>query len=328
MVICKTPMRISFLGGGTDYPEYYRRHGGQVFCTSIDKYTYVSAKAYPPYFEHNIKVSYSKLELVSTIEDLHHPIVRECFRYMGIERDIEIQYTADLPARTGMGSSSSFAVCLLHALYTHRGEVVSRRQLAEEAVHIEQNVLMERVGSQDQFGAAIGGLQRIRFGTDGHIECEPIPLTSDKLEKFGRNLILFYTGLTRTAHEVLREQIDKTKSGDLDQQLARLGALVDPAVDAVIKGDFDTFGEVLDCGWTIKQSLSSQIANDRISTWYESAKRAGAIGGKLLGAGGGGCLLFYAPEATHDAIREELSELREIPFRFDREGSSVIFVHR
>ncbi len=321
-------MRISFLGGGTDYPDYYRKHGGQVFCTSIDKYSYVVAKTYPAYFEHNIKVSYSKLELVSSIEELHHPVVRECFRYLGIERDIEIQYTADLPARTGMGSSSSFTVCLLHSLYTHKGEVVSKRRLAEEAVHIEQEILKERVGSQDQFGAAIGGLQRIQFGTDGHIDCEPIPLTSDKLEALGRNLILFYTGLTRTAHEVLREQIDKTKSGNLDDQLHRLGALVDPAVDAVLAGKFDTFGEILDCGWAIKQSLSSQIANSQISEWYERAKSAGAIGGKLLGAGGGGCLLFYAPESTHDAIRASLSELREIPFRFDREGSSVIFVHR
>jgi len=328
MVICKTPMRISFLGGGTDYPDYYRRHGGKVFCTSIDKYTYVAAKAYPPYFEHNIKVSYSKLEMVSSLEDLHHPIVRECFRFLDIDRDIEIQYTADLPARTGMGSSSSFTVCLLHSLYTHKGEVVSKRRLAEEAVYIEQEILQERVGSQDQFGAAIGGLQRIQFGTDGHIDCEPIPLTSDKLEIFGHNLILFYTGLTRTAHEVLREQIDKTKSGDLDSQLARLGALVDPAVEAVIRGDFNTFGEVLDCGWNIKQGLSSQITNDRISDWYGKAKKAGAIGGKLLGAGGGGCLLFYAPAETHDAIRAQLTELREIPFRFDREGSSVIFVHR
>ena len=328
MVICKTPMRISFLGGGTDYPEYYRRHGGQVFCTSIDKYSYVVAKAYPAYFAHNIKVSYSKLEFVSSVEDLHHPVVRECFKFLDIHRDIEIQYTADLPARTGMGSSSSFTVCLLHSLYTHKGEVVSKRRLAEEAVYIEQEILKERVGSQDQFGAAIGGLQRIQFGTDGHIDCEPIPLTSEKLESFGRNLILFYTGLTRTAHEVLREQIDKTNSGDLDSQLHKLGALVTPAVDAVIKGDFDEFGEILDCGWVIKQSLSSQIANDQIAEWYQKAKGAGAIGGKLLGAGGGGCLLFYAPDHTHNALRSALSELREIPFRFDREGSSIIFVHR
>jgi D-glycero-alpha-D-manno-heptose-7-phosphate kinase len=328
MVICKTPMRISFLGGGTDYPDYYRRHGGQVFCTSIDKYSYIVAKSYPTYFENHIKVSYSQLELVKTIDELHHPIVRECFRFLGIERDIEIQYTADLPARTGMGSSSSFTVCLLHSLYTHKGEVVSKRRLAEEAVYIEQEILKERVGSQDQFGAAIGGLQRIRFGTDGHIDCEPIPLTSEKLEAFGHNLILFYTGLTRTAHEVVKEQIDNTKSGSLDEQLHRLGALVDPAVDAVLQGKFDTFGEILECGWQIKQSLSSQIANTQIVDWYEKAKAAGAIGGKLLGAGGGGCLLFYAPQASHNAIRAALEDLQEIPFRFDREGSSVIFVHR
>jgi len=328
MVICKTPMRISFLGGGTDYPEYYRRHGGQVLCTSIDKYSYVTVKQYPPYFEHRIKVSYSTLELVSNILELKHPVVRECMRYLGLDSDIEIQYAADLPARTGMGSSSSFTVCLLHACYTHKGQIVSKRQLAEEAVYIEQEILKERVGSQDQFGAAIGGLQRIRFGVDDHIDCEPIPLTRERWEGFERSLLLFYTGITRTAHEVLKEQMDKTKSGDLDGQLKKLGDLVDPATDAVISGDFHTFGEILHEGWVIKQSLSSQVTNPQIVDWYERARAAGAVGGKLLGAGGGGCLLFYAPEDRHDAIRAAVSDMKEVEFRFDREGSSVIFVHR
>ncbi len=328
MVICKTPMRISFLGGGTDYPEYYRRNGGQVFCTSIDKCSYITAMSYPTCFEYRIKVAYSRLELVNTIEDLHHPVVRECFRFLGIEKDIEIQYTGELPARTGMGSSSSFTVCLLHALYTHLGVLVSKRRLAEEAVHIEQEVLQERVGSQDQFAAAVGGLQRIRFARDGHIECEPIPLNNERYERFQRRLLLFYTGLTRTAHEVLKEQLENTKSGNLDEQLKQLGDLVDPAVEAVAHGDFDTFGEILHTGWTIKRGLSKQIENDQISCWYEKARRAGAIGGKLLGAGGGGCLLFYAPESAHDAIRAALSDIQEIEFRFDREGSSIIFVHK
>jgi D-glycero-alpha-D-manno-heptose-7-phosphate kinase len=321
-------MRISFLGGGTDYPDYYLRHGGKVFCTSIDKYTYIVAKAYPPYFDHNIKVSYSKLELVGSIDDLHHPVVKECLRFLDIHHGIEIQYTADLPARTGMGSSSSFTVCLLHALYTHKGHVVSKRRLAEEAVYIEQEVLKERVGSQDQFGAAMGGLHRINFGKDGHIDCEPLPLTREKLTEFEDSLMLFYTGVTRTAHELLKEQIDNTKSGNLDAQLERLAALVDPATEAVVRGDYDTFGDILDCGWQIKMGLSSQIANGRITEWYQAAKKAGALGGKLLGAGGGGCLLFYVPAAAQNAVRAALEELKEIPFRFDREGSSIIFVHR
>ena len=328
MVICKTPMRISFLGGGTDYPEFYKRHGGQVLCTSIDKYSYVTVKQYPPVFEHSIKVSYSTLELCSSIDDLRHPVVRECMRFLKLEKDLEIQYAADLPARTGMGSSSSFTVCLLHACYTHLGQVVSKRRLAEEAVYIEQDVLKERVGSQDQFGAALGGLQHIRFHTDGRIETTPIPLTRERQDEFQRSLLLFYTGITRTAHEVLKEQLEQTSTGALDAQLMALGGLVEPATEAVLAGDFQAFGTLLHEGWMIKQGLSSQVTNPRITEWYERARQAGAMGGKLLGAGGGGCLLFCAPRERHDAIRAALGDMREIQFRFDREGSTIIFVHR
>ncbi len=326
MVIARTPMRISFLGGGTDYPDYYRRHGGMTLATSIDKYTFITVKKLPWYFDHKIKVHYSALERCDTIDELKHTSVRECLRHMGVTKEIEIHYAGDLPARTGMGSSSSFTVCLLHALHALQGKFVSNSELARLAVHLEQDVMNERVGSQDQYSAALGGLRLLKFNQDDSIEHQPVVMGPGRLDELQGQLMLFYTGLTRTAHEVLDEQMQKTKAGTLDSDLQKLGDLVPKAIDVLCSDQsLDAFGELLHEGWVLKRGLSSQIASDQIGTWYESARQAGAIGGKLLGAGGGGCLLFFVPQEKQDAVRNALPELCEIPFKFDHVGSTIVY---
>ncbi|MBI1334741.1 MAG: kinase [Armatimonadetes bacterium] len=326
MVIARTPMRISFLGGGTDYPDYYRRNGGMTLATSIDKYTFITVKHLPWYFDHKIKVHYSTLERCDDIDDLKHTSVRECLRYMDMTKEIEIHYAGDLPARTGMGSSSSFTVCLLHALHALKGKFVSNAELARLAVHLEQNVMRERVGSQDQYSAALGGLRLLKFNQDDTIEHHPIVMAPGRLDALQSRLMLFYTGLTRTAHEVLDEQMQKTKAGALDSDLRKLGELVPQAIDVLCSdASLDGFGELLHEGWVLKRGLSSQIANDQIGTWYETARQAGAVGGKLLGAGGGGCLLFYVAHEKQDAVRNALPDLCEIPFKFDQVGSTIVY---
>ena len=326
MVIARTPMRISFLGGGTDYPDYYRRNGGMTLATSIDKYTFITVKKLPWYFDHKIKVHYSTLERCDSLDELKHTSVRECLRHMGIEKEIEIHYAGDLPARTGMGSSSSFTVCLLHALHALQGKFVSNSELARLAVRLEQNVMRERVGSQDQYSAALGGLRLLKFNQDDSIEHNPVVMAPGRLDLLQSHLMLFYTGLTRTAHEVLDEQMEKTKSGALDSDLKKLGDLVPQAVQILCSDQsLDGFGELLHEGWVLKRGLSSQIASDQIGTWYEKALGAGAIGGKLLGAGGGGCLLFYVPSEKQVSVRNALPDLCEIPFRFDQVGSTIVY---
>ena len=326
MVIARTPMRISFLGGGTDYPDYYRRNGGMTLATSIDKYTFITVKKLPWYFDHKIKVHYSTLERCDSLDELKHTSVRECLRHMGIEKEIEIHYAGDLPARTGMGSSSSFTVCLLHALHALQGKFVSNSELARLAVRLEQNVMRERVGSQDQYSAALGGLRLLKFNQDDSIEHNPVVMAPGRLDLLQSHLMLFYTGLTRTAHEVLDEQMEKTKSGALDSDLKKLGDLVPQAVQILCSDQsLDGFGELLHEGWVLKRGLSSQIASDQIGTWYEKALGAGAIGGKLLGAGGGGCLLFYVPSENQVSVRNALPDLCEIPFRFDQVGSTIVY---
>jgi len=326
MVIARTPMRISFLGGGTDYPDYYRRNGGMTLATSIDKYTFITVKKLPWYFDHKIKVHYSSLERCDTLDELKHTSVRECLRHMDITKEIEIHYAGDLPARTGMGSSSSFTVCLLHALHALQGKFVSNVELARLAVHLEQNVMHERVGSQDQYSAALGGLRLLKFNQDDSIEHHPIVMAPGRMDILQSQLMLFYTGLTRTAHEVIDEQLQKTKNGSLDTDLQKLGDLVPQAVQILCSDQsLDTFGELLHEGWVLKRGLSSQIASDQIGAWYETARKAGAIGGKLLGAGGGGCLLFFVPTEKQDAVRKALPDLCEIPFRFDQVGSTIVY---
>lgn len=326
MIITKTPVRISFLGGGTDYPDHFRVHGGQVLGASIDKYSYLTVSRLAPLFDYSIRVSYSKTELVSSPDELEHPSVRECLRYVNLDGGLEINYVGDMPARTGLGSSSSFTVGLLHALHALKGERVSLVQLAQEAVYVEQEMIRERVGVQDQYLCAQGGLLHLRFRTDGVVSTSPVPLRAERLAMLQSHLMLFYTGVSRRAHEVLDEQLARTKEGGLAKDLGNLSELVDAGL-AVLTGDqpITTFGELLHTAWLIKRRLSSKISNPLIDDAYERARKAGAIGGKLLGAGGGGFLLLCVRPEEHLSVERSLPDLIQVRFSFEHSGSSLLF---
>lgn len=326
MIITKTPLRTSFLGGGTDYPEYFREHGGQTLGAAINKYSYLFVNEMEDLFDYNIRLSYSKMELVHRADELQHPSVKACLQFLNVKRNLEIHYIGDLPARTGLGSSSSFTVGLLHALYALEGKTVSRRRLAEEAVHVEQEIIKERVGVQDQFTCAHGGLVNLKFQKDSHIQVCPIPLREDRMRDFESHLMLFYTGISRFAHEVLDEQIENTKQGTITKDLSHLSDLVDEGIN-LLSGDepIAAFGELLHQAWETKRKLSNKISNPAIDAFYERARNAGAVGGKLLGAGGGGFLLFIAPPEKQDAVVQSLNEIKKVDFSFDHLGSSLLF---
>jgi D-glycero-alpha-D-manno-heptose-7-phosphate kinase len=326
MVISKTPLRISFFGGGTDYPEHFRKHGGLVIATTIDKYSFITVKRLNGLFEYNYRVSYSKGELCKRIDEIQHPSVRECLKFLNLRDGLEIHYVGDLPARTGLGSSSSFTVGLLNALYALNGRFASKDQLAREAVHVEQKLIRERVGVQDQYAAAFGGLNKFEIKTDGTVVVHPVIIPETRKKIFHDHLMLFYTGISRHAHEILKEQVEKTKRGDNDRTLLEMANLVEPAVK-ILQSDreISEFGELLHHAWVLKQTLSSAISNERLNEMYDAARKAGALGGKLLGAGGGGFFLFFVPPARKNRVREALRGYAEVEFAFENEGTRVIF---
>lgn len=318
-------MRISFFGGGTDYPDHFREHGGQVLGASIDKYSYLTVNRLVDLFDYSIRVSYSRTELVRERDQIEHPSVRECLRFMKMDRGVEINYMGDLPARSGLGSSSSFTVGLLHALHSFRGERVSSRQLAEEAIYVEQEMICERVGVQDQFICAHGGLLHLKFARTGEVTVAPVPLRAERQAELQNHLMLFYTGLNRQAHEVLGEQLERTKQGAISADLGQLSELVEEGLTVLAsERPLATFGELLHAGWMIKRGLSSKITNSLIDDCYQRARSAGAIGGKLLGAGGGGFLLLFVKPQDHEAVEREL-KLPRVPFSFEHSGSSLLF---
>lgn len=323
MIITRTPFRISFFGGGTDYPSWYRQHGGAVLGGTINKYCYISCRHLPPFFEHRIRVSYSKIETCHSIEEVQHPSVRESLRLMGLD-NIEIHHDADLPARSGMGSSSAFTVGLLNALNGMRGTVVTRKQLATDAVHMEQEILKETVGSQDQVFAAYGGVNAIYFHKSGEIDVRPLPVANDRLFELESYLMLAFTGQSRTASDVAKAYVPQMGR----RQLRILRDIVDEAVNILSSGSIRDFGELLHETWMEKRSLGAGVSNPEIDAMYAGAREAGAIGGKILGAGGGGFMLLFAPPETHDAIKEKLSGLLHVPFKFAFSGSQIIFYDR
>ncbi|MCX7004647.1 MAG: hypothetical protein NTV22_15425 [bacterium] len=329
IVITRTPVRISFLGGGTDYREFFAQHGGgAVLATTIDKYSYIKVSSQLDFFDYKLRVTYRKTELANAVEEIEHPSVRECLRFLKTPLPLEIHYMGDLPARTGLGSSSSFTIGLLHALHAYRGEAVGPQRLAQEACTVEHHWIKERVGYQDQYMAAFGGLRHVRFASEDDITAMPLPLTRARLQEFRAHLIVFYTGLTRLAHEVLKEQIAKTTAGGNDTALLEMRALVDEGVRVLTSAcPLGDFGALMHRSWELKQSLSAAIANPSILAAYAAARRAGAIGGKLLGAGGGGFLLFVAPPDAHAGIRTALRDMKELPFEFEQGGSQIIFHH-
>lgn len=324
MIISRTPHRISFFGGGTDYPSWYLEHGGKVLGTAIDKYCYLTCRDLPPFFNHRIRIAYSKVETVSTIDEIQHPSVRETLRFMNIHHGLEIHHDGDIPARSGMGSSSSFTVGLLKTLYAFNGRLITKEDLYKEAIHIEQELIKENVGSQDQVWAACGGLNTIEFMQNGEIIVKPIILKENLLNSFENKFMLFFTGLSRHAHEIAGEQIKNTKSNK--PQLMMMRELVDEAYKIITSGsdDFSDFGRLLHETWQLKRKLSSKITSQDIDDIYETAKKHGARGGKLLGAGGGGFILFYVEPEHQERVKKALHQYLHVPFRFDFSGSEIM----
>lgn len=324
MILSRTPHRISFFGGGTDYPEYYLEHGGKTLGVTIDKYSYLNLRYLPPFFDYKHRIVYSKQENVKSEDEILHPSVRETLKYFEIKNGISLHHDGDIPARSGMGSSSAFTVGLVHALHALHGEIISKESLTKEAIHIEQNLIQENVGSQDQAFAAYGGLNIIEFLANGEISVNPIIMKSERMQKFQDSIMLFFSGLSRTASEILQEQRKNTAINVTN--LNKMKHLVDDAYNILTDNnrDLKEFGELLNHTWKLKKSLSSKITNTEIDSMYEKALKAGAIGGKLLGAGGGGFMAFYVEKENHSKVIEALNGYLHIPFNFDFDGSKIV----
>lgn len=323
MIISRTPFRISFFGGGTDYPAWFKDHRGAVLATTIDKYCYITCRYLPPFFDHKSRIIYSKMEHVQNVEEIDHPAVREVLRFLQIREGVEIHHDGDLPAKTGLGSSSSFTVGLLNSLYALKGMMTSKEQLAREAILIEQQRCRDNVGCQDQVLAAYGGLNYIEFGGADHLQVRKVTVTNERLKNFQDHLMMVFTGFSRMASEIAEHQIrnipKKTKDLEAMYRMAK------DSLQVLTHGDWKSFGQMLHESWFIKRGLSDKISTPFIDEMYAAARKAGALGGKLLGAGGGGFVLLFAPPEKQAKIRERLKKFLHIPFRFEEQGSQIIF---
>ncbi|MCC7061582.1 MAG: kinase [Planctomycetes bacterium] len=327
MIISRTPFRISFFGGGTDYPEWYRQHGGAVLATTIDKYCYLTCRYLPPFFDYRYRVVWSKVENRHEVGEIEHPVVGTLIRHLGITRGVEVHHVGDLPARSGMGSSSAFTVGLLHALHALQGRMVGKEELMTEAIFTEQELLKETVGSQDQASAAHGGFNKITFAQNGQIQVSPVVLRPGRTDELDSHLMLFYTGIVRTASKVAASYV--TDLGQKRRQLRILRDLVDESIDLLASDrPIEGFGELLDEAWSVKRSLGAGISTGEVDDVYQRAMAAGAIGGKITGAGGGGFLLLFVPPQNQQAVLDALPELVHVPFHFESSGSQIIFYDR
>ncbi len=324
MIITQTPVRISFLGGGTDYPEYFLEHGGAVLGTAVDKFAYLSmARFQSSLFDYAIRISYRQVECVNTIDDIQHGPFRECLRWAGVSRDVEVNYTAELPAFTGLGSSSSFVVGLLNTIYAYQGRLVPPLELAYQAIEIEREVLHESVGCQDQTFAAVGGFNVIEFRGWNNFIVNRIPLRPERMEEFEEHLMVFFTGIRRRADELAARQVKRVKQ-NTDHLLA-MRETVDEGFRVLVNpGSLAPFGTLLHKSWLHKRELDPAISNDTVNEIYEAGMAAGALGGKLLGAGGGGFMLFFVPPERKQAVRQRLGHLTEIPFQTGAQGTYVV----
>jgi D-glycero-alpha-D-manno-heptose-7-phosphate kinase len=324
LIISRTPFRISLFGGGTDYPSWYHEHGGSVIGTAIDKYCYLSVRRLPPFFEHKSRIVYSQVELVNEVNEIKHPAVRGILHEMGVTDGLEIHHDADLPARSGLGSSSSFTVGLLHALHALDSKMISKRELAVEAIRIEQSVLKENVGSQDQLWAAYGGFNRIDFHPDDTFTIAPIILPQARREELSQSIMLFFTGFSRFASDFAEQQIKNIKNRQ--SQLHSIQRMVDIAVGTLLnpKAPLRELGELLHDSWRLKRELADSITNPQIDEMYEAGRAAGAVGGKLLGAGGGGFMIFLVDPAMRMQVRERLKKLIHVSTGFDNDGSKIV----
>nr|MBQ4456988.1 kinase [Clostridia bacterium] len=323
MIITKTPFRMSFFGGGTDLKEFYEEHGGAVLSSTFDKYVYVTVRHLPRFFDYKNQLTYSKIERVNEIDEMEHPMVRNAMKLLDMH-ELIINYDADLPARTGLGTSSSFAVGLLNAFHSLKGKQKDKRTLADEAIHVERVMCDEAGGLQDQIAASFGGLNRIDFNKNGYT-VKPIEISAERKEKLNDNLMLFFTGFSRFSADI---QTDTKKNiGSNTERLLKMKAMVDTAEEILVneEKDLDDFGRLLHESWMLKRSTGSKISTGQIDQIYDRALNAGALGGKLLGAGGGGFVLLYVPKEKQEAVRKELNELLLVPFRFEEEGTSVIY---
>ena len=323
MIITKTPFRMSFFGGGTDMPEFFNEHGGAVISTTFDKYCYVNVRHMPPFHPYISELVHNRFERVNEMEEIEHPLIRECMRLHDIH-EIRLTYEGDLPARSGLGTSSTFAVGMLNAFCALKGKMMSKRQLAQEAIYVERDVLKEHGGWQDQVAAAYGGLNRIDF-QNHDFSVKPIIISQERKKELDENLLLFYTGIQRFSSEIQADTF--AKPVDKTQQLLDMLALVDEAERILTDKNtsLDEFGKLLDTTWKLKRGTGAKISNGSIDELYDKAIKAGALGGKLLGAGGGGFLLFYCEKEKQDALKQALEELMVVPFAFENEGAQVLY---
>jgi D-glycero-alpha-D-manno-heptose-7-phosphate kinase len=325
MIISRTPFRVSLFGGGTDFPAWYREHGGLVVSAAINKYCYLNVRYLPPFFDYKYRIRYTNQEYVNTVDEIKHPSVRECIRFAGINEGLEVQHNSDLPAMSGLGSSSAFTVGLLHALYGLKGNIAGKRQLATEAIEVEQHWIRECVGSQDQVAVAFGGVNTITFGPGDAYDLAPLTLRPDAIAEMESHLLLCFTGFTRNGPDMAADQQRNMPKNCAElQEIAGIAA---QALEVFRRDPIDMLevGRLLDAQWQCKRRLSTKIATADIDCMYDVGMRAGAVGGKLLGAGGGGFMLFVAPPERHHAIREALKKRLFVPFRFEMGGSRIIY---
>lgn len=324
MVISQTPFRMSFFGGGTDFESFYKEHGGAVISTTFNKYCYVNVRELPGFFDFATEVSYSQIERVNDIDEIKHPAIREAMRNLDI-RNIRLTYEADLPARTGLGTSSSFAVGMIHAFHALRGEYTTKRKLADEAIFLERVCCGETGGLQDQIAVAYGGLNRIDFNSEGY-SVRPIIIPQEKKKKLNENLMLFFTGFSRFSFEIQKKFQDAMK--EKEQSLMEMLKIVDEAEKVLSsEGNLNEFGRLLDYSWKLKRGLTNRISTDAIDMIYNKAVANGALGGKLLGAGGGGFLLFYVEREHQSAVKKILKDFLLVPFSFENEGTKILFLN-
>jgi len=324
MIITRTPFRVSFFGGGTDYPAWYRENGGAVLATSIDKYCYITCRRLPPFFDHKHRIVYSIIENVSDASEIRHPAVRGVFQWLGIKSGLEIHHDGDLPARSGLGSSSSFSVGLIHAVRALDGKISDKAQLARDAIYLEQVFIGEAVGSQDQVSAAYGGFNKIEFLPDDSFSVAPVITSTQRKKLLNSHLMLFFTGISRIAAEVAQTKIENL--ANRRAELNRMREMVDQGASILCDPSqaIEDFGRLLDLAWKYKRGLSSKVSSAAIDEIYEAAMKEGALGGKLLGAGGGGFLLLFVPPEYQDRVKERLSLLVHVPFCFEDDGSKVV----
>jgi len=324
MIISKTPYRISFFGGGSDYPEWYLKNGGAVLSTTIDKYIYISCRNLPPFFNHKYRIVWSHIELAKKINQIEHNSVREMLKYFKVKNGLEIHYDGDLPARSGMGSSSVFVVGLMNLFNVLQKRKLNKMQLAKKSIYFEQKILNDVVGSQDQIAATYGGFNKIVFSKSGNFKLYPISIKNSSIQLLNKNLLLIYTGFKRTAHDIASSYVNKLQKSKKKDILEILSFVYE--AEKVLKGkDLNDFGKLLHESWKLKRSLSSAITNPSINNIYMDAIKQGAIGGKLLGAGGGGFFLFYVPYLKQKKFINYFKKLINVPFNFSSNGSQIMF---